>query len=229
VPLLLLDLENTLIDRTGAFRGWAEKFLSGLGAPDTDLDWLLDTDGDGLANREDVATAIRDRYLLTTPIDEIVDEIRHGLVAHVRLDPLVACTLQIAGNAGWVPVVVTNGVTRMQQAVIIKSGLDRYIADWVVSESAGVRKPDPRIFEVAADRVRMSLGGAWMVGDSPGTDIGCAAAAGLPSVWLHRGRTWPERRYAPTYEAESCIAAVAAVLDDTGPVAQLPRNAYRRH
>ena len=30
VPLLLTDLDNTLIDRTGAFRRWAERYVAGM-------------------------------------------------------------------------------------------------------------------------------------------------------------------------------------------------------
>ena len=59
-----------------------------------------------------------------------------------------------------------------------RTGLDRYVADWVISEEAGVSKPNPRIFALAAERARMRLRGAWVIGDSPEADIGGAAAAG---------------------------------------------------
>jgi putative hydrolase of the HAD superfamily len=109
--------------------------------------------------------------------------------------------------------VVSNGATRQQEAKIRLTGLDRYLADWVISEEAGVSKPNPRIFSIAAERARMRLSGAWMVGDSPEADIGGASAVGLPSVWVHRGRQWSEARYAPTRTADGAIAALAAVLD----------------
>jgi putative hydrolase of the HAD superfamily len=135
------------------------------------------------------------------------------VVANTRLDPMVAAALQIAGNAGWVPVVVSNGVTRYQEAKIRATGLDRYLADWVISEEAGVSKPNPRIFAIAAHRARMRLSGAWMIGDSPEADIGGASALGLRSVWLHRGRRWTQPDYGPTYTADGPIAALAAVMD----------------
>ena len=46
VPLLLLDLDNTLIDRAGAFKSWAESFLAEIGAPEYDVPWLLDVDAE---------------------------------------------------------------------------------------------------------------------------------------------------------------------------------------
>lgn len=213
VPLLLLSLDDTLVDRLGAFRAWGVSFLDRLGAPAYDIDWLLDVDADGLTSRWDVADAIRTRYRLQVPVIDVVEEIRDGVIGQVRLDPMVGAALRIADEAGWVPVVVTNGETRIQEQVIRRTGLDRYVADWVISEAADVRKPNARIFEIAAERVRMRLRNAWMVGDSPEADIGGAAAIGIPSVWLHRGRRWVERRFAPTRVADGCIAAVAAVLD----------------
>jgi putative hydrolase of the HAD superfamily len=212
VPLLLLDLDNTLLDRAGPFRAWAEKFLADIGAPQEDLDWLLSIDADGLTDRWDVADAIRERYALRLRAVDLVDALTEGPVEHTRLDPLVACALRIAGGAGWVPVVVSNGATRQQDIKIRRTGLDRYVADWVISEEVGVGKPNPRIFAVAAERARMRLHGAWVVGESPEADIGGAAAMGLPSVWLHRGRRWVDSRYAPTRTAAGLIPAVAAVL-----------------
>jgi len=212
VPLLLLDLDNTLLDRAAAVRIWAEDFLRAIGAPAEDIDWLLDADADGLTDRWDLADALRDRYLLRTPLIDLVEGMRDGVVHNTRLDPLVACALTIAGNVGWVPVVVSNGPTRQQEAKIRKTGLDQYLADWVISEEAGVSKPNPRIFAIAADRARTSLSGAWLVGDSPEADIGGANALGLPSVWLHRGRQWSEPRYTPTRTADGPIAALLAVL-----------------
>jgi putative hydrolase of the HAD superfamily len=212
VPLLLLDLENTLLDRAGPFRAWGERFLDSVGAPATDIDWLLSIDADGLTDRWDIADAIRDRYGLRIPSIDLVEELHDGVVAHTRLDPLVACALRIADDSGWVPVVVSNGAVRQQDAMIRRTGLDRYVADWVISEEAGVSKPNPRIFALAAQRARMSLRGAWVVGDGPEADIGGAAAVGLPSVWLHRGRTWSDSRFAPTRTVDGLIAAVATVL-----------------
>jgi putative hydrolase of the HAD superfamily len=210
---LLLDLDNTLLDRARAFRTWGDLFLAEIGAPPEDIDWLLDVDADGLTSRWDVADAVRDRYRLRISTVDIVEALHDGVVANSRLDPMVAFAIKIAGNAGWVPVVVSNGETRLQEAKIRSTGLDRYLADWVISEEAGVSKPNPRIFEIAARRGRMRMAGAWMVGDSPEEDIGGASAVGLRSVWLHRGRAWTQPQYNPTYTADGPIPAIAAVMN----------------
>jgi putative hydrolase of the HAD superfamily len=212
VPLLLLDLDNTLIDRAGPFRALAREVLTRIGAPAGDLDWLVAVDNDGRTSRWEVAEAIRSRYGLAISTLDLIEALHDGVVAHSRLDPLVACAVEIAGSAGWVPVVVSNGAMRQQEAKIRMTGLDRYLADWVISEDVGVRKPDPAIFEVAAGRARLRLDGAWVVGDSPRADIYGASVLGLPSVWLHRGRRWTERDFGPTRTADGPLAALAAVM-----------------
>jgi putative hydrolase of the HAD superfamily len=212
VPLLFLSLDDTLVDRAGAFQGWARDFLCRIDAPEYDLDWLLSVDADGMASTWDVAEALRDRYRLRSSPADLVDHIRSGIMERLHVDPLLACALSIAEDAGWLPVVVTNGETVLQEAKLRRTGLDRYVAGWVISQEAGVRKPNPRIFAIAAQRARMRLGGAWVIGDSPEADIGGAATLGVHSVWLHRGRRWDEPRYAPTRTASGAIAALAEVM-----------------
>ncbi|HEU5111417.1 MAG TPA: HAD family hydrolase [Micromonosporaceae bacterium] len=212
MPLLLLDLDNTVLDRAGPFRAWGQRFLAEIGAPAEDIDWLLDMDADGLTSRWDVADALRDRYRLHISAVDLVEALHDGVVEYTRLDPMVACALRIAADSGWVPVIVTNGALRQQEAKIKGTGLDRYVADWVISEDVGVSKPNPRIFALAAQRVRMRLGNAWVVGDSPEADIAGAVAMGLPSVWVHRGRSWLESRFTPTRTADGVIPALATVM-----------------
>jgi putative hydrolase of the HAD superfamily len=212
VPLLLLSLDDTLLDRAGAFRDWGLEFLDRLGAPRYDLDWLLSVDADGMTSYWDTAEAIRKRYGLRTPAIDLVEDIRYGIIERLRFDPLLGCALDIARNAGWAPVVVANGETVQEVAKLKRTGLDQYLVGWIVSEEVGVRKPNPRIFAIAAQRARLRLSTAWMVGDGPETDIQGAVAAGMRSVWLHRGRMWHEPRFGPTEVADGMIAAISIVM-----------------
>jgi putative hydrolase of the HAD superfamily len=51
VPLLLVDLDNTLVDRAGAFARWAREFASAHGGGAADVQWLVTADRDGLFPR----------------------------------------------------------------------------------------------------------------------------------------------------------------------------------
>lgn len=50
--LLLVDLDNTLVDRTSAFACWATNFVRSLGRPDSDAAWLITADRDGYEPRD---------------------------------------------------------------------------------------------------------------------------------------------------------------------------------
>ena len=51
-----------------------------------------------------------------------------------------------------------------------------------------------------------------MIGDTAEADIVGARNAGLPSVWLHRGRPWPLTGFQPDHTADSFARAVNIVL-----------------
>jgi putative hydrolase of the HAD superfamily len=146
----------------------------------------------------------------------LVAELRGGLVRQIIPDSAVARALRDARAAGWVPFVVTNGTVEQQERKLRHAGLDREVAGWVISEGAGIRKPDPGIFQFAAAQAGQSLNGAWMIGDSAEADISGARNAGLPGVWLHRGRPWPLTAFQPDHTADSFPRAVRIVLAADG-------------
>jgi putative hydrolase of the HAD superfamily len=215
VPLLLIDLDNTLIDRAGAFDRWAREFAAAHGG---DADWLVTVDGDGFEPRDLVAARIAQRFGLNHQGERaILAELRAGLVRQLVPDDAVTGALRRARAAGWVPFVVTNGTVQQQERKLRHTGLDREVAGWVISEGAGVRKPDPAIFRLAGQKAGQALDGAVMIGDSAEADVGGARGSGLSSVWLHRGRPWPEAAFAPDHVADSFPHAIDIVLGARAP------------
>jgi putative hydrolase of the HAD superfamily len=151
VPLLLVDLDKTLIDRAGAFSRWAREFALERGGSPADVKWLEAADKDGFESRERLASMIGERFGLDGCSQaEVLAEMRGGLVAHIVPDDAVTDALRTARAAGWVPFVVTNGTVAQQERKIRHTALDREVAGWIVSEGAGIRKPDPEIFRLAA-------------------------------------------------------------------------------
>lgn len=211
--LLLIDLDNTLIDRAGAFERWAGGFVGRLGgAAPSDVDWLIEADGDGYVPRDVLATSIAGHFELgSSERDAVLETLRQGWVEHIELDAAVIESLTSARESGWTVVVVTNGTVAQQERKLCHTGLDRHVDGWIISEAAGVKKPDSQIFTLAAAAAALPLSG-WMVGDNPTADIAGAHQVGLSTVWLHRGRDWQLDTCRPTTIADTCSQAIQALV-----------------
>ncbi|MFI6156480.1 HAD family hydrolase [Kitasatospora sp. NPDC051170] len=217
MPLLLFDLDNTLLPRDAAYRAWAQDFLSEHRLPPGDLDWFVTLDGGGYVPRSTVLSAVRRRYGLDASVDFLHAHFRRGINAHIHCPPRNLEALRTARAAGWTLGIVSNGGTRAQLEKIRRTGLGPMVDGWVISEEADCVKPDPLIFEIAAQRCGVAPTGdwaahTWMVGDHAPADIAGAELTGLRSVWLHHGRPWSEVGYRPTLKAAGLPEAVGQVL-----------------
>ncbi|MCX5212798.1 HAD-IA family hydrolase [Kitasatospora sp. NBC_00240] len=217
MPLLLFDLDNTLLPRDAAFRAWAHDFLTELGLPPAELDWLATIDGGGYVPRSTVLSAARRRYGLDHSLDYLLAHYRRGINSHIHCPTRHVDALRAARAAGWTLGIVSNGGTRPQLEKIRNTGLGPLVDGWVISEEAQCLKPDPLIFEIAAHRCGVAPTGdwasdTWMVGDHAPADIAGAELAGLRSVWLHHGRPWSEPGYRPTLSARGLPEAVGLIL-----------------
>ncbi|WP_369183990.1 HAD family hydrolase [Streptomyces sp. Y1] len=217
MPLLLFDLDNTLLPRDAAFRAWAQDFLSEHDLPPGDVEWFVTLDGSGYVPRSTVLSAVRRRYGLDASVEFLLAHFRRGINSHIRCPSGHIAALEAARAAGWTLGIVSNGGTRPQLEKIRRTGLGALVDGWVISEEADCVKPDPLIFEIAARRCGVAPTGdwtahTWMVGDHAPADIAGAELSGLRSVWLHHGRPWSEIGYRPTLKAAGLPEAVGQVL-----------------
>jgi HAD superfamily hydrolase (TIGR01509 family) len=208
VALAIFDLDNTLIDRAAAFRRWAEGFAAGRELGADDVAWLERADGDGFTPRGRLLAAVRERYGVEIPVARF----RAEMVQCVEVDPGVPQGLRKMRAEGWKVAVATNGETAQQWAKLRRTGLDGHVDSVAVSEEVGVAKPDRRMFAAAAERCGERLtAAAWMIGDCPTRDVGGARAAGLRTVWLHRGRRWEHGDPGPEVIADGIAGAFEAL------------------
>ncbi|MGW2523348.1 HAD family hydrolase [Streptomyces sp. NPDC001617] len=211
MALLLIDLDNTLVDRDAAFRTAAASFLADHALPAADLAWLTALDASGHAPRLEVGRAMLQRYASAVPEAAVQDLLDHGAAAHVTLAEATRHALAETAAADWTCVIVTNGRVAQQETKIRRTGLDRLVRGWVVSEALGCKKPAPEIFRAAADTVGASLDGAWVIGDSAHADIQGAVGVGARSVWVSGDRPWPDVPYRPTHVTPDTAAAIRHV------------------
>ena len=85
--------------------------------------------------------------------------------------------------------IITNGFDDVQEVKMKASGLDKYFEHVITSETIGVKKPNPEIFEHALEKVGVLKEDALMIGDNPKTDIWGAQNAGItPLLYNPTGR-----------------------------------------
>jgi FMN phosphatase YigB (HAD superfamily) len=219
-PLLLLDLDNTLVNRNEAFQGWAQRFLADRSLPPADLAWFTTLDCGGYLDRRVLLSVATDRYGLSERPEALLDEYRVTVTSLIHCPPAHLDALRDARAAGWTLGIVSNGATDQQLAKIEATGLADLVDGWIISDDVDCAKPDPRIFTLAAFRCGIDTrtdwtAQAWMVGDHAPADIAGATVAGIRSVWLTHGRAWPETGYAPTLTAGSLPEAVKGVIAST--------------
>ena len=82
-------------------------------------------------------------------------------------------------------VIVSNNLLDEQQEKLRHCGLAGYVDLLVVSEEAGVSKPEPGIFEIALARAECTASEAVMVGDSWRNDIEGARGVGIRPIWFN--------------------------------------------
>lgn len=86
----------------------------------------------------------------------------------------------------WPVGIITNGFADLQKEKFKRFGFDLSADVLVISEEVGYMKPHPAIFEHSAQLAGVGPEQILYVGDSPGSDMAGAAAAGYRTAWFVR-------------------------------------------
>lgn len=208
--LALFDLDGTLVDRDTAFATAVAGLCVDLNfGPETET-WMRAEFADR-ANPGDLAR-MRHIFDLTEPVSELWQAYVTRMAAAVSCRRAVHEGLAGLRAVGWTIGIVTNGRADIQHAKLTATGLAELVDGIAASGDIGVRKPDPRLFELAAERCRAALPTGTMIGDDPARDIGGGHAAGMRTIWL-RGRSWPSGVPAPHHTVDDVLDAIAVLLN----------------
>jgi FMN phosphatase YigB (HAD superfamily) len=220
----LLDLDNTLVGRADAFAAWAVAAVDDAGGTDDDLAAILVADEGGHGSKEALARVLVDRLGWADDVPAAIGRFRAGILSRVRAYDGVLFSLDVLRGAGHRVAVVTNGTSAQQRGKIARCDIEAHVDAVVVSEEEGVAKPDPRLLEIALERLgaadadRRSV---WMVGDAAHADVAAGRAAGTRTAWVSHGQAWqgPDRPdvVAPTTREALALAASPAAARDAAP------------
>ncbi|MFH8470354.1 HAD family hydrolase [Streptomyces sp. NPDC017991] len=211
--LALFDLDGTLIDRQTAVGDALTELCRAHDFNTPTEQWLRAALVDR-ANPDDFVR-LRDIFGIAVSAAQLWQEYVDLMAAAVTCRPEVLAGLARLRAAAWTIGVITNGAGDIQRTKLARTGLTGMADGVAVSGDLEIRKPDRRLFELAATRCGVSLAdGGWMVGDNPAGDIGGGQRAGLGTIWL-RGRPWPDELATPHHVVDDVTDAITILLNET--------------
>lgn len=192
---VLFDFDETLQDRTLAFEGYMDAFLdeylpnisqkereahkqdmriTGNGGYVNRVEWCTNlVKMWGWENAPD-ATVLANHYDYNFGDFNVIFENSIPLLKELKA-------------RGYLTGVITNGPSVLQNHKMDTSGLRPYCDIVVVSGDEGVHKPDPRLFEITAERLGVKPQECVYVGDHPVNDIQGALSAGMGAIRMNFG------------------------------------------
>jgi len=197
---VLFDLDNTLTHRGLSIALYARRFAQDFGERLEDADEALvtrliderDNGGYGVAGtpfptvRDDVSASLSTRLrwrVVPTHADLVDHWFAHFPTQSVEM-PGATALIERLRATGYVLGIVSNGKESSRRALVRHLGFDSRVRTVLSSERAGVRKPDIRIFELAAAEIGVPPERCWFIGDHPVNDVEGSRAAGMRPVWL---------------------------------------------
>lgn len=154
-PLVLFDLDSTLVDRRGTLADWAAEFTTEHGLEDEEQAHVLGM----VAERAYPSTfdVIRTRYRLPMSTAVLWRAYCNDIAALVSCPAEVLDGLDELHGADWRVGVATNGAVDIQRAKLRATGITERVDGVFVSEEADAREPRTRHFaDTIADSLRFA-------------------------------------------------------------------------
>lgn len=195
IKAVLFDFDETLQDRTTAFEHYMDAFFK---------EFLPDVKGRELEKRkEDMRRTGNGGYVdrvkwysslckmwgwkYAPPAEELAHHYDYKFGDYNVVFPNSFAVLKELKKRGYITGVITNGPGYLQNHKMEKSGLMPWVDMLLVSGDIGIHKPDPRIYEIAAQRLNLKCSECVYVGDHPINDIQGALGAGMKAIRMNFG------------------------------------------
>jgi HAD superfamily hydrolase (TIGR01549 family) len=204
ITTILFDLDDTLFDHAGT--AWATLAATAAGraslqgVPIAELygrysEALEELHPQVMTGRISYLAARQERFQrLLAPYEPTVTVVEVTLLAEQYYEHYQQLRRPVAGALALLRAlkpaykigIVTNNRTAEQQEKLRYLGLSEVVDALITSEEVGVLKPDPRIYQVALERLGARPAETVMVGDNWQADVVGALAVGIRPLWLNR-------------------------------------------
>jgi putative hydrolase of the HAD superfamily len=189
---VLFDLDDTLTDRARSIERLAPLFTDHFSGQleDVQSDQIIrcikTADGGGYASREALCAHLQSSLPWRKPpgAEELVAFWRTTFprcnVERAGVTPLLQALYRRGLKLG----VISNGAMT-QYVKLDVMGVRPFLSVTLISDEVGIKKPDPRIFQMALDRLGMAASEMIFVGDNLQLDVAGARGVGIRAIWLN--------------------------------------------
>ncbi|WP_342505011.1 HAD family hydrolase [Sporosarcina sp. FSL K6-2383] len=112
-------------------------------------------------------------------LQDYVEQFQHYCVPFPNLHKMLQSLVDQSIPLG----IISNGKGQFQMDNIEALGIGHYFETILISETEGIKKPDPRIFEKALQQLNVPAKACLFVGDHPENDVKASQDVGMLGVW----------------------------------------------
>jgi len=191
-PLVVFDLDGTLVDTAPDLAATLNVILAREGLPPVDYEAARNMVGGGARVMLERGLAAAGCTLPATAVDVLTRDFVEHYAAHIADSsapfPGAEAALDTLAERGYRLAVCTNKLEWLSVRLLDALGLSKRFAAICGADTFGISKPDPEILHRTIARAGTAGAGAVMIGDSH-TDIATARAAKIPVVAVDFGYT----------------------------------------
>jgi putative hydrolase of the HAD superfamily len=210
IKAICFDLDGTLVDYTGDFRAWLIEGATKLGLPSELHEQFV-----GLTNKytRSLADSLEITKQTLTKLGfehpETLEQLcQQNAARYAEKIELIDGSRRLLGflRQKEIPLaVITNGPADMQHLALQKVNLGSYFKTIFISGELGIRKPDPRIFHLACERLEVRPEDCLMVGDNLEADVAGAKSIGMQAVWVSKEQADGVKAFANLHELKGWL------------------------
>lgn len=187
---ILFDLDGTLFNRDLALMNFAEMQYDNWEELHSKLtreqytELFLRLDKNGYVWKDAVYKTIAKKLELSAQPEDLLKDYQVNFHTSCTPCEITADVMKTLTAKGLKLGIITNGFTEFQRKTIQTMGIEDFFDVVVISEEAGLRKPDTAIFQLALKIMNIEPKYAVYVGDHPENDVKAAKDAGLNTIWM---------------------------------------------
>ena len=190
IKAAIFDLDGTLLNRDESVKMFIDRqydrLIEQIGhiPKEIYMKRFIELDNRGYVWKDKVYQQIVDEFDVTSItweelLQDYISEFNNNCIPFPNLNKM----LEELKNSNILLGMITNGYGQFQMDNIIALGIEKYFDIILVSEWEGIKKPDPRIFNKALEKLNISANEGVFMGDHPENDVLAAKNVGLKGIW----------------------------------------------